>query len=98
MEDKDRFGAKLHEKGKGDEDQYFARLERERVERLRALHSRGPCPKDQAPLRSAVFHGVTIDTCPTCNGIWLDKGELETLLHQEGEAGITRWVRSLFGR
>jgi Zn-finger nucleic acid-binding protein len=25
-------------------------------------------------------HGVTVDHCPTCRGVWLDRGELEKLL------------------
>jgi Zn-finger nucleic acid-binding protein len=25
-------------------------------------------------------NGVTIDACPTCRGIWLDRGELEKML------------------
>lgn len=24
--------------------------------------------------------GVTIDTCPSCRGVWLDRGELERLI------------------
>ena len=38
------------------------------------------CPHDQTKL--SVFHhdGVEIDHCATCGGIWLDAGELNTLL------------------
>lgn len=25
-------------------------------------------------------HGVRIDHCPTCGGVWLDKGELDSLI------------------
>jgi Zn-finger nucleic acid-binding protein len=28
---------------------------------------------------------VTIDICPTCRGVWLDRGELEKLLGQVGQ-------------
>ncbi len=38
-----------------------------------------PCPVDGAPLESLVLrHGkdeVTIELCPTCQGLWLDAGE-----------------------
>jgi Zn-finger nucleic acid-binding protein len=29
--------------------------------------------------------GVDIDMCPTCKGVWLDRGELDKLLVQERE-------------
>ena len=32
-------------------------------------------------------HSVTMDRCPKCNGIWLDKGELEAI-QQEGLLGL----------
>ena len=102
MEDKDRLGDKLHEKGKGDEDNYFARQDRERLERLRQARieasGRGLCPKDRTPLTQWSGHGVTADSCPTCGGVWLDKGELETMLRNETEPGATRWVRSILER
>jgi membrane associated rhomboid family serine protease/Zn-finger nucleic acid-binding protein len=38
-----------------------------------------PCPADGAPLESIVLrHGrdeVTVEACPTCQGLWLDAGE-----------------------
>lgn len=39
-----------------------------------------------APLTPRVRDGVEIDVCPSCRGIWLDRGELEKLMaraHQE---------------
>ena len=35
------------------------------------------CPKDGYDLSSSEFHGVQIDTCPHCGGMWLDAGELQ---------------------
>jgi hypothetical protein len=29
-------------------------------------------------------HGVAIDICPRCRGVWLDKGELDLLLERSG--------------
>ncbi|HXE71957.1 MAG TPA: zf-TFIIB domain-containing protein, partial [Candidatus Nitrosotenuis sp.] len=34
------------------------------------------CPKDGGDLRLTEVLGVQIDTCPTCDGCWLDPGEL----------------------
>jgi hypothetical protein len=35
------------------------------------------CPSDASALKKALAHGVIIDRCPTCGGVWLDAGELE---------------------
>src|SRR5262245_51455462 len=35
------------------------------------------CPIDGAMLKKELAHGVIIDRCPTCRGVWLDPGELE---------------------
>ena len=38
------------------------------------------CPVCDERMREVDRHGVNVDVCPSCNGIWLDKGELEKLL------------------
>lgn len=38
------------------------------------------CPTDGAQLVMAERQGVEIDYCPTCRGIWLDRGELDKIL------------------
>ena len=35
------------------------------------------CPADNALLKKEIAHGVIIDRCPVCKGVWLDPGELE---------------------
>jgi uncharacterized protein len=39
------------------------------------------CPNDGVPLMEMVKNGVTIDVCPECKGVWLDRGELEKLIN-----------------
>ncbi|WP_294577701.1 zf-TFIIB domain-containing protein [uncultured Thomasclavelia sp.] len=43
------------------------------------------CPvcKD-VTLLMAEKHGVEIDYCPECRGIWLDRGELEKIIERSG--------------
>lgn len=41
------------------------------------------CPKCNAVLLMADKHGVEIDYCPVCRGIWLDRGELEKIMERE---------------
>jgi Zn-finger nucleic acid-binding protein len=37
------------------------------------------CPKDESEMDEVVFDGVTIDVCRKCNGLWMDRGELNQL-------------------
>jgi uncharacterized protein len=38
------------------------------------------CPICNVTLLMADKHGVEIDYCPQCRGIWLDRGELEKII------------------
>ncbi|WP_319586125.1 zf-TFIIB domain-containing protein [uncultured Desulfobulbus sp.] len=38
------------------------------------------CPVCDTKLRPVDRHGVEIDLCPDCKGIWLDRGELDKIL------------------
>ena len=38
------------------------------------------CPNDDAPMQTLERAGVAFDMCPTCRGVWLDRGELEKLM------------------
>jgi uncharacterized protein len=42
------------------------------------------CPVDGATLLMGERHGVEIDYCPECRGIWLDRGELDTIVERAG--------------
>lgn len=38
------------------------------------------CPVDGETLVMADRHGVEIDYCPKCRGVWLDRGELDKII------------------
>lgn len=38
-------------------------------------------PIDGSPMRQIHRYGIEIDVCPTSGGVWLDKGELEKIIH-----------------
>ena len=40
------------------------------------------CPVDGAVLEMSERQGVEIDYCPTCRGVWLDRGELDKILER----------------
>jgi uncharacterized protein len=89
------------EKPSRNEDEYFARedaellrKQRERaaaasVEAERKTHYM-KCPKDGYDLMSSEYHGVAIETCPHCGGMWLDAGELEAVAKGDSPSLITR--------
>ena len=38
------------------------------------------CPVCGGPLREIGKFGVSVDICPGCMGVWLDRGELEKIM------------------
>ena len=92
------------------EEEHFARLEVERVrkvaeerqakllaeerERDRALHLM-KCPKCGMQLEEVAFGDVRVDKCFSCDGLWLDKGELDLIREKDG--GFMGRLLSVFG-
>ena len=76
------------------EDEYFARLELERrrkkeeeklkhlaekeKKRLQELHYMR-CPKCGMELSEIDYQAIKVDKCFSCDGIWLDAGEIESI-------------------
>lgn len=44
------------------------------------------CPTDGTTLTMSERSGIEIDYCPTCRGVWLDRGELDKII----ERSLTR--------
>ena len=90
------------EKPSRNEDEYFAKrdaeLMRARLAEQAATEAAEErkrhymkCPKDGYDLETQTHHGVQVDVCGHCDGIWLDAGELETLSKQS-DGGMFRRV------
>lgn len=45
------------------------------------------CPQDGTTLMMTDRSGVEIDYCPTCRGVWLDRGELDKIIERAGAGG-----------
>jgi hypothetical protein len=90
------------EKPSRNENEYFTRLELERrqSERARLIAERDAaerqshymkCPKDGYDLHMETIHGVPVEVCARCHGLWVDAGELEHLVHHK-EPGMLHRV------
>jgi uncharacterized protein len=40
------------------------------------------CPIDRTPLVMSERQNIEIDFCPTCRGVWLDRGELDKIIER----------------
>jgi hypothetical protein len=92
------------------EDEYFAREDAEKkrrlalqvkketaageAQRLKDLHFMR-CPKCGMEMHEVPYRGVDVDVCFSCNGIFLDQGELERLKKETGAVmgAILNWFR-----
>ena len=82
------------------ENEYFHRQEQELIAKMKAKlaaeqneASEIDCPKCDGKLVESDFHGVSIDVCNKCHGVWLDPGELAQITHKD-EGG---WFSKIFG-
>ncbi|HWA16699.1 MAG TPA: zf-TFIIB domain-containing protein [Gemmatimonadales bacterium] len=96
------------EKPSRNEDEYFAKLEAERLERKRqelaALANDAErkshymrCPKCGGHLETIEFHRVQVDRCPDCAGIWLDNGEIDAIVAHEDKSLLSRALGDFMG-
>lgn len=84
------------------ENEYFARRDAEWLKEQRAKldaeraarSDEMKCPRCGATLGHRRYKGVTLDSCPSCHGVWLDAGELAMLAH-EPERELLRLAREL---
>ena len=53
-------------------------LDRLRTRTVRVMQ----CPNDQTVLQMTERQGIEIDYCPTCRGVWLDRGELDKIIER----------------
>ena len=44
------------------------------------------CPVDGATLVMSERSGIEIDYCPTCRGVWLDRGELDKIIERNNSS------------
>jgi len=94
------------------EDEYFVREDAEKkrrlalqgkkekqaeeLKRLKELHWMH-CPKCGLQMHEVKFRGVDVDVCFSCNGVFLDHGEMEQLERPESAglmSSVLNWFKS----
>lgn len=100
------------EKPSEKEQEYFLRVEAERLKQLRAEHQARMaeearrtlkelhfmrCPKCGQELTTTKLGEVEVDVCPGCRGMFLDDGELEKLGEERGRGAFGSALASLRG-
>jgi hypothetical protein len=104
-EEKDYLGEKLRLVERARENAFFRKLDQELVEKLRQhdaaeleetirVYTRMRCPKCGEPLQEITFGRIKVDECHGCGGIWLDKGEIETLTGPKEEGWLARFYET----
>lgn len=71
-----------------------AQAEREQLKQLHWMH----CPKCGQELAMEKQGSVEMDVCPSCRGLWLDAGELETIVANAGQNKLFRACLKILGR
>ena len=94
------------------EEEYFARENAERMRKLAAEQKKSlaqaerdklkqlhqmRCPKCGMELKEIDVRGVQVDRCFSCNGTWLDAGELEKLGGGQPTDSVMASILRVFG-
>ncbi len=76
------FAREEFERKKRAEEDRRNRMEAEEKKRMKELHYMH-CPKCGMKLIEINYKGIAVDKCSSCEGIWLDAGELEAVSRLE---------------
>jgi predicted nucleic acid-binding Zn ribbon protein len=85
----------LDERGRALENEYFRRREQELIQKLKTKiagenQTDAPerdCPKCDGNLVETAYENIKIDVCNSCQGVWLDAGEMAQILQKDEDAG-----------
>jgi Zn-finger nucleic acid-binding protein len=106
--EKDHFGEKTLFVERANEDIYFAGKEHELIEEMKAEFQKVEaarlegqivnCPKCPGRLEKHRFRGFVLDRCESCEGIWLNKGELKGILRKAARGPLSAFLERCFSK
>ena len=106
--DKDRLGEKTTFVERANEDSYFAAKEHELIEGMKAEFQKDEaarrerrilsCPKCSGKLDSYRYMEFVLDRCGSCEGIWLDEGELEGIVRRAARGPLGAFLDRCFAK
>jgi len=92
---------KWEERKKALENEYFYKLERDQIEKVRADARekiagelcRNRCPKCGDRINPVEFRGVPLDKCAGCGGVWLGPRDLQILSQKDHRTWFEKWFQ-----
>jgi Zn-finger nucleic acid-binding protein len=106
--EKDRFGEKTPFLERANEDIYFAGKEHELIEDMKAEFQKVEaarregqivsCPKCPGRLEKYRFMGLVLDRCESCEGIWLNEGDLRKIVRQAARGPLGVFLARCFSK
>jgi len=87
---------------RANEDSYFALIEHELIERMKTEHRKieatkretlmATCPKCSGKFAQYTVKGFVVERCESCEGIWLNKGELAAILRRQAAGPLGAFI------
>ncbi len=93
---------------RANEDSYFAVQEHELIEQMQSEHRKAEamgrqarmttCPKCSGKLAQCTVKGLAVERCETCEGIWLNKGDLAEILRRQAMGPLGTFIERCFAK
>jgi Zn-finger nucleic acid-binding protein len=102
--EKDRPGKKNEFVERGAEDFYFAVKDRELIEVMQTAVSTAreerarTCPKCAGKFNAYKFMELVLDRCGRCEGVWLNKGQLELIVKRAARGPVGAFLDRCFSK
>ena len=90
------------------EDSYFAAQEHELIEQMKGEHQKveaarreaqmATCPKCSGKLAKYTVKDFVAERCESCEGIWLNKGDLAEILRRQAVGPLGTFIERCFAK
>jgi TFIIB-like protein len=93
---------------RANEDSYFGVQEHELIEQMKSEHQKvekakrqalmSTCPKCSGRFAKYTVKGFVVERCESCEGIWLNKGELAEILRRQASGPLGAFIERCFAK